>query len=108
MSALVDQQARFLLAACKLIEYATSLGYKVTGGEFERTKEQAALYVKSGKGILSSMHCARRAIDLNFYLDGMLKADKKSLDQVGRYWESIGGVWGGRFKAYDDSRHFEM
>jgi peptidoglycan L-alanyl-D-glutamate endopeptidase CwlK len=108
MSALVDQQANFLLAACKLIEFATSLGYKVTGGELERSPEQAKLYAKQGKGIVNSPHCARRAIDLNFYIDGMLKADKKSLDTVGRYWESLGGIWGGRFKAYDDSRHFEM
>jgi hypothetical protein len=108
MSALVDRQAKFLLSACKLIEYATSLGYQVTGGELERTQEQAALYVKQGKGILNSLHCQRLAIDLNMYLNGMLKADKKSLELVGKYWESLGGTWGGRFKAYDDSRHFEM
>ena len=109
MSALVDQQAKFLLAACKLIEFATAQGYTVTGGELERTAEQAKLYAAQGKGIVNSMHCARRAIDLNFYApDGALKADKVSLEPIGKYWESLGGTWGGRFTKLDDSRHFEM
>ena len=109
MSALVDSQAKFLLDACKLIEYATANGWVVTGGELERTKEQAAIYAKAGKGIINSMHCDRRAIDLNFYTKGgSLKADKVSLEVVGKYWESLGGTWGGRFTKLDDSRHFEM
>ena len=109
MSALVDSQAKFLLDACKLVEFATAQGYKVTGGELERTAEQAALYAKEGKGIVNSMHCQRRAIDLNFYApDGSLKADKVSLEPIGKYWESLGGTWGGRFTKLDDSRHFEQ
>lgn len=109
MSILVTQQAHFLMSACKLVEFATTQGWVVTGGELERTKEQAAIYAKAGKGIINSMHCARRAIDLNFYTkDGSLKADKVSLEVVGKYWESLGGTWGGRFTKLDDSRHFEM
>ena len=108
MSALVTQQANFLLAACKLIEFATANGFAVTGGELERTAAQAALNAKAGIGIANSKHCSRMAIDLNFYVDGMLKADKKSLQVVGKYWESLGGTWGGRFTKLDDSRHFEM
>jgi hypothetical protein len=108
MSVLIDRQSKLLLSVCKLIAYSTSLGYQVTGGELERTAEQAALYVKQGKGILNSPHCQRLAIDLNFYVDGMLKADRKSLELVGKFWESLGGTWGGRFTKYDDSRHFEM
>lgn len=108
MSATVDLQTKFLLNVCKLIEFATSRGYQVTGGELERTAEQAAIYAKSGVGIVNSKHCQRRAIDLNFYLKGDLKADKVSLEAIGKYWESLGGTWGGRFTKLDDSRHFEM
>ena len=109
MSQLVNQQAHFLLSACKLIQYATAQGWTVTGGELERTSEQAAIYAKSGNGIINSLHCARRAIDLNLYdSNGVLKADRNSLEQIGKYWESLGGTWGGRFTKIDDSRHFEM
>lgn len=107
MSALVDRQSLFLLNVCKLIQFAIELGYQVTVGEAERTKEQAAIYAKNGTGILSSKHCSRLAIDLNFYRSGKLISDKVSLDAIGCYWESLGGIWGGRFKKYDDSRHFE-
>jgi hypothetical protein len=108
MSLTVNIQAKFLLNVCSLISFATSKGFQVTGGELERTAEQAALNAKNGTGIANSMHCIRRAIDLNFYLGGVLKSDKASLEVIGKYWESLGGTWGGRFTKYDDSRHFEM
>lgn len=107
MSLLVDRQSAFLLNVCRLVQFATELGYKVTIGEAERTKEQAELYYKQGKGILSSKHCSRLAVDLNFYKAGKLVNNRVSLDAVGSFWEHLGGIWGGRFKKYDDSRHFE-
>jgi hypothetical protein len=108
MSALVTRQANFLLAFCKLINFATELGYTVTGGELERTPEQAKLNASKGVGIANSLHCLKVAGDLNFFRGGKLISDKKSLEAVGLYWESLGGKWGGRFTKYDDSRHFEM
>lgn len=107
MSLLVDRQSAFLLSVGKLVLFATELGYKVTIGEAERTKDQAEIYYKQGKGILSSKHCQRLAVDLNFYKAGKLINDRVSLESIGAFWEHLGGVWGGRFKKYDDSRHFE-
>ena len=46
---LSDEQAAFLLDACKLIQYATDQGFKVTGGELARTPEQQAIYFKTGR-----------------------------------------------------------
>ena len=46
---LSDEQAAFLLDACKLIAYATEQGFKVTGGELARTPEQQAIYFKTGR-----------------------------------------------------------
>jgi hypothetical protein len=46
---LSNEQAAFLLDACKLIQYATEQGFKVTGGELSRTPEQQAIYVKTGR-----------------------------------------------------------
>lgn len=107
MSQLVTRQDLFLQRACKVIEYARSLGYQITEGEAERTAEQAAVYAKQGKGILDSKHCQRLAIDLNFYREGKLISDRVILEPVGIYAETIGLHWGGRFRKLDDSRHFE-
>jgi hypothetical protein len=65
---LSTEQAAFLLDACKLIQYATEQGFKVTGGELSRTPEQQALHVKAGRSkTMRSLHLKRCAIDLNFF-----------------------------------------
>jgi hypothetical protein len=46
---LSQEQAAFLLDACKLITYATEQGFVVTGGELARTPEQQAIYFKTGR-----------------------------------------------------------
>ena len=74
---LSDEQAAFLLDACKLITYATEQGFKVTGGELARTPEQQAIYFKTGRSkTMKSIHLKRCAIDLNFFKDGKIIWDK--------------------------------
>jgi len=107
MSKLVDSQHDTLQKMVLVIEFATALGYQVTMGEAERTAEMAEIYASRGTGILKSKHRSRLAMDLNFYKSGQLVSDKISLESIGLYAESIGLIWGGRFKKYDDSRHFE-
>lgn len=107
MGRLVDRQAGFLLDVCKLIAFATGLGYQVTGAELERTKQQAELNALRGVGIKNSKHCSRLAIDLHFYREGKLITGRQNLAKIGDFWEKLGGIWGGRFKKYDDSNHFE-
>jgi hypothetical protein len=94
---LSQEQAAFLLDACKLIQYATEQGFMVTGGELARTPEQQAIYVK------------RCAIDLNFFKDGQIIWDKGILAPLGAYWESLHpkNRWGGNFKSLVDCPHFE-
>jgi hypothetical protein len=82
---LSQEQAAFLLDACKLIQYATEQGFMVTGGELARTPEQQAIYVKTGRSkTLNSIHLKRCAIDLN-----------------------PKNRWGGNFKSLVDCPHFE-
>jgi hypothetical protein len=65
---LSQEQAAFLLDACKLILHATEQGFVVTGGELSRTPEQQAIYVKTGRSkTMNSIHLKRCAIDLNFF-----------------------------------------
>ena len=107
---LSEEQAAFLLDACKLIQYATQKGFMVTGGELHRTPEQQAIYVKSGRSkTMNSNHIKRCAIDLFFFKDGKIIWDRKTISEIGDYWESLNpkNRWGGNFKSLVDCPHFE-
>lgn len=107
---LSDEQAAFLLDVCKLVPFATSLGFKVTGGELQRTQAQQEIYVKTGKSkTMNSNHLKKLAIDLNFIKGGQLIYDKAQLAAIGAYWESLDkkNRWGGNFKTFVDMPHFE-
>lgn len=107
---LSSEQAAFLLDVCKLIPFATNLGYTVTGGELQRTPEQQALYVRSGKSkTMNSNHIKKLAIDLNFIKGGKLIYSIAELTPIGEYWQSLspknsaGMFW----KSFKDVPHFE-
>lgn len=106
---LMQEQAAFLLDACKLIEYATAQGFTVTGGELARTPEQQAIYFKSGRSkTMDSIHLRRCAIDLNFFKDGQVIYDKSKLASIGLFWESLNKAnsWGGNGVSLVDTPHF--
>jgi len=106
---LSQEQAAFLLDACKLIQYASEQGWMVTGGELARTVEQQAIYVKTGRSkTLNSIHLKRCAIDLNFFKDGQIIWNKEMLAPLGAYWESLNKVnsWGGNGVKLVDTPHF--
>jgi len=107
---LSKEQAAFLLDVCKLIPFATSLGYTVTGGELQRTPEQQKIYVQTGRSkTMDSKHLKKLAIDLNFIKDDKLVYDIKELTPIGEYWQSLspknsaGMFW----KSFKDVPHFE-
>ena len=104
-----DRQWAFLKALAKLIQwvYAQPGMMTVTGWELYRTPEQAALYAKEGKGIADSKHCRRLACDLNLFISGEYQADSMAYLPLGEYWETLGGVWGGRWTRRPDGNHFE-
>lgn len=121
---MITDQAAFLLDFCKLIEYATSLGFQVTAGELLRTKEQQDLYVKTGKSkTMNSRHLEKMAGDLNFFQNGKwinglpAKESAAILKKVGVFWESLsphnrwGGSWRGLIESgkstFYDVPHFE-
>lgn len=107
---LVPEQAAFLLDVCRLIQYATSQGWTVTGGELFRTLEQQRIHVKAGRSkTMNSNHLRRLAIDLNFFKDGKLIWDKNAIAPLGSYWETLHpkNRWGGNFRSLVDVPHFE-
>lgn len=108
MSAVADQSA-FLLDVAKFIIQATGMGFVVTGGELYRTVEQQELHVKAGRSAtMNSLHLSRRAIDLNFFVDGKLVYDKETLARLGAAWESYHPLnsWGGNGVRLVDTPHF--
>ena len=106
---LQEEQAAFLRDVVKPLNYATSNGWTVTGGELFRTPEQQDIYVKTGRSkTMRSNHLVRCAIDLNFFKDGKLCLDKEKLAQIGKFWEELypKNRWGGNWR-FVDIPHFE-
>lgn len=100
-----QKQSRFARMLPRLIDWAFANGYELTLGEAERTKAQAALNAKSGKGISESLHTIRLAIDLHLFRDGVYLDSTEAHRPLGELWESLGGTWGGRF---GDGNHYSL
>lgn len=105
-----EKQARFAVLVAKLILEAERRGYQVTFGEAYRSPEEAARLAKAGKGIATSLHTERLAIDLNLFKDGVYLASGDAHRPLGEWWEAQSTVdaiccWGGRFK---DGNHYAV
>lgn len=102
-----QRQETFALNVALLIHYIFEQGYTCTLGEAFRTKEQAEIYAKNGKGVINSLHCKRLAIDLNLFKDGVYQDKSEQYDFAADYWLTLhpdnkAGVVGG------DGNHFSM
>lgn len=105
---LSEKQQFFVSLIAQLIMWANDKGYRLTFGEAYRTPEQAKLNAKSGAGIANSLHTQRLAVDFNLFVNGEYKTKTEDYLPLGEYWESLGGVWGGRFKSRPDGNHFSL
>lgn len=96
MGRLRDKQTEFARAVPRLIDAAFVLGYEVTLGDAYRDP-------RCPYGAKDSDHRRRLAIDLNLFKDGAYLTKTKDHKKLGKFWESIGGQWGGRF---NDGNHY--
>lgn len=105
---LSEAQQLFAQDVARLITQIYKQGYACTLGEAWRTKEQAEIYVKAGKGIIDSLHRKRLAIDINLFKDGVYLTDSNEYLRFGSFWETLDAKnrWGGFFKKVDGN-HFE-
>ena len=121
------EQFEFTKDVASLIVYANLLDIDLTFGEAHRTNSQVLLnffgykvvkggilgikLVKSKKlsKTLKSNHLKRLAVDFNFFINGKLTYDKHKLAELGQFWESLNekNRWGGNFKSFTDTPHFE-
>lgn len=105
-----EKQSIYARLAARLIIEAYALGYAVTFGEAYRSPEEAARLAKLGKGIKTSLHTSRLAIDLNLFRDGTLLTQSEDYRALGEWWELNSTAdyqccWGGRF---GDGDHFSI
>lgn len=109
---IISKQHQFALSLSRLIQWIDEKGYQVSGGEWWRPPEMAKLYASQGKGIATSLHCDRLAIDLNLFKDEVQLVTKEDYLPVGEFWKSLSieGLehkWGGDFKVVD-ANHFSI
>jgi hypothetical protein len=97
MSRLLEQRMAFSTMVPELIRKALELGFRVTIGDVFR--DARCLY-----GSKSTRHRVGLAIDLNLFRDGKYLSDTEDHAALGEWWESVGGIWGGRF---EDGNHYE-
>lgn len=91
--------------AAHLILKAEAMGWEVTLGEAWRSEEEARRLAARRVGIRRSLHCDRLAIDLNLFVDGVWLQSTEAHRELGEWWESVGGAWGGRF---GDGNHYSL
>ena len=94
---LLAAQWEFAEKVVFLLSQAHALGYQVTLGDAYRDP-------RCPYGSKSSRHKQRLAIDLNLFKDGLYCEDTEDHRGLGKWWESQGGIWGGRF---NDGNHYE-
>ena len=88
-----EKQSEFAKAVALLILFAYQQGYELTLGD---------AYAREGH-IPNSFHYKRLAIDLNLFKNGHYLTETEDHKELGEFWESIGGTWGGRFR---DGNHY--
>lgn len=91
--------------AAHLILKAEAMGWEVTLGEAWRSEEEARRLAAHRHGIKRSLHCDRLALDLNLFVDGVWLQSTEAHRELGEWWESVGGAWGGRF---GDGNHYSL
>lgn len=90
-----EKQSLFVRMVALLIDMATEFGYELTFGD---------AWAEDGHKP-NSLHYSRLAIDLNLFRDGIYLNSTEDHKQLGEFWESISGSWGGR---YGDGNHYSL
>jgi len=125
---LSSKQIIFSKNIASLIVYADMIGIDLTFGDAFRSRSQMLLNyfgytlekggvfgIRLSKGrklsnTLNSLHGKRLAVDFNFFIDGELTYNKERLSELGVFWEGLHkkNKWGGNFKSFTDTSHFQM
>jgi hypothetical protein len=90
----------------QLIVFAYSRGYEMTFGDAYRDPRVFGdVGEKEGYGRANSLHKMRLAVDFNLFKGGKFLQTTEDHKELGEFWESLGGSWGGRF---NDGNHYSL
>ncbi|SDP84261.1 M15 family metallopeptidase [Desulforhopalus singaporensis] len=93
-----QKQEHFAKMVTQLLVFAHIKGYRIRFGHAFRCTNCHA-------GNKNSLHKLKLAIDLNLFKDGKYLTSTEDHKQLGEFWESLGGAWGGRF---NDGNHYSL
>ncbi len=106
VSVLLAKQMQFTVMVSKLLQFAHGKGYELTFGDAYRDPRVfGQIGERKGYGESRSAHKQRLAVDLNLFKDGRWLQQTENHRELGEFWESIGGSWGGRFQ---DGNHYSL
>jgi len=101
-----QKQRLFTKLIGQLIEFAYSRGYELTFGDAYRDpRVHGEVGAKKSYSSASSNHKIRLAVDFNLFKGGVYLTRTEDYAELGEFWESLGGAWGGRF---NDGNHFSL
>ena len=99
-------QRKFTKMTALLILFAYERGYELSFGDAYRDPRlHGNVGVKIGYSSANSLHKDRLAVDFNLFKDGKYLTSTEDHKELGLFWESIGGTWGGRF---NDGNHYSL
>ena len=106
------KQVDFLIMEAKLILKAVDLGTPIVRLEWMRDLETQKIKVSIGRSkTMNSKHLVGLASDYAFIDDieddGKINWHPDKYRELGEYWESLGGIWGGRFGDNPDTKTIE-
>ena len=98
-----QMQRKFTQMVGKLIEYAYANGYELSFGDAYRDPRSHGKWgFKLGYSAAHSQHKRRMAVDFNLFRNGRYLVRTEDHRELGEFWESLGGTWGGR---WNDGNH---
>ena len=101
-----EKQRKFTKMLAELILWAYDNGYELTIGDAKRDERVfGKVGERKGYGHPSSCHKIQLACDLNLFKNGVWLDRTEDHKELGEKWESMGGVWGGRF---NDGNHYSL
>jgi len=104
------EQEKFSRHVLLLLINIDADGYTFRLGETYRSPaDQIARFHSGASQSPSSLHFYKLAIDLFIFKDGKYLKEKKDLQEIGDYWESLDEInkWGGNWNNFLDTDHFQ-
>lgn len=92
-----EKRCKFTRMVAVLILYAEHLGYECALGNVQGSTNNPR-----------SLHKDGLAADIHLYKDGVYLRKTEDHAELGEFWKSMGGSWGGDFVSNPDGNHYSL